>query len=96
MNSNTFKIKGKDIQPGKVYCLELTMKDCEETLITGIIYNPDCTISSGAAVEIVEIGVNKERVSMGCVFANKIGEYGFTLKVNPHKAYEFNIYSPIN
>lgn len=96
MRNNTLIIPGKCLKKGKIYCATLVVPNQNETLVNGIIYNPDCTKSPGAIVEVVEVNpLNNERILLGYTFTNESGEYGFTLSFNPYSVYEFNVYSPL-
>lgn len=91
---STIIINSQQLRPGGIYCIQRKLKAVNEILIKGTVFNPDNTPSIGACIEVIEI--NSMETTLGYVFTNDEGKFGFTINYKPNVDYKLRVYSPIS
>lgn len=90
---STIIISGSYLKPGGIYCVSRRLRPFTEVLIKGTVFNPDNSPSAGACVEVIELNFTK--ITLGYVFTNKNGNFGFTVNYRPNVDYMLKFYSPL-
>lgn len=86
-------ISSQCLEPGGVFCITKKVKSSNTVLIKGRVLNPDNSPSIGACVEVIELEIKE--ITLGYVFTNNKGDFGFTINYKPNVDYKLNIYSPL-
>lgn len=90
---STIIISSQCLKSGGIYCVRRKLKPFTDVLIKGRVFNPDDTPSKGACVEVIEL--NLTETTLGYVFTNNEGKFGFTINYRPNVDYKLNVYSPL-
>lgn len=75
--------------------LNVIIRKKNNTLIQGIVYNPQDIPIQNACVEIIRKNKENDEEILGYVFTNGEGKYGVVLEIDPCSEYIFNVYSSL-
>lgn len=66
------------------------------TIVQGRVLSPEGTPMANVGIEIIQINkINNTCKTIGCVFTDNCGKYGFTLRKDNTYVYELKIYAPL-